>query len=119
MGADDPFVTAVLGSRTPSEIVTEAVDGTKLADPAFRKSLVEGGEAAVRASTNPMIVLARKVDPFDRQRIKSLEDNVESMETPAGEKIGQARFAVYGKSLYPDATFPPPGLATDRSKATR
>ena len=105
LGADDPFVNAVLGSRLPSDVVTEAVDGTKLADPAFRKSLVEGGEAAVHASTDPMIVLARKVDPFDRQRIKSLEDNVESVETPAGEKIGQARFAVYGKSLYPDATF--------------
>lgn len=105
LGADDPFVKAVLGSRTPNEIVTEAVDGTKLADPAFRKSLVEGGAAAVQASTDPMIVLARKVDPFDRQRIKSFEDNVESVETPAGEKIGQARFAVYGKSLYPDATF--------------
>ncbi len=105
LGADDPFVKAVLGSRLPSDVVTEAVDGTKLADPAFRKSLVEGGEAAVQASTDPMIVLARKVDPFDRQRIKALEDNVESVEIPAGEKIGQARFAVYGKSLYPDATF--------------
>ena len=105
LGADDPFVKAVLGSSTPSEIVTEAVNGTKLADPAFRKSLVEGGEAAVQASIDPMIVLARKVDPFDRQRTKAFEDNVESVETPAGEKIGQARFAVYGKSLYPDATF--------------
>jgi hypothetical protein len=105
LGADDPFVKAALGSRTPSDVVTEAVDGTKLADPAFRKSLVEGGETAVQASTDPMIVLARKIDPFDRQRIKTFEDNVESVETPAGEKIGQARFAVYGKSLYPDATF--------------
>ncbi len=96
LGADDPFVKAVLGSRSPSEVVTEAVDGTKLADPAFRKSLVEGGETAVQASTDPMIVLARKVDPLDRQRIKSFEDNVESVETPAGERIGQARFAVYG-----------------------
>jgi hypothetical protein len=105
LGGDDLFVKAVLGSRTPSDVVTEAVDGTKLADPAFRKSLVEGGEAAIQASTDPMMVLARKVDPFDRQRIKTFEDNVESIETPAGEKIGQARFAVYGKSLYPDATF--------------
>ena len=105
LGANDPFVKAILGSRSPNEVVTEAVEGTKLADPAVRKSLVEGGEAAVQASSDPMIVLARAVDPFDRQRIKSFEDNVESVETPAGEKIGQARFAVYGKSLYPDATF--------------
>lgn len=50
-------------------------------------------------------MLARTMDPFDRQRIKAFEEKVESVETPAGEKIGQARFAVYGKSLYPDATF--------------
>jgi hypothetical protein len=105
LGANDPFIKAVLGARTPAEVAKEAVEGTKLADPALRKSLLNGGEAAVQASSDPMIVLARTTDPFDRQRIKAFEDNVESVETPAGEKIGQARFAVYGKSLYPDATF--------------
>jgi hypothetical protein len=105
LSANDPFVKAVLGARTPAEVAKAAVEGTKLADPAFRKSLVQGGEAAVQASGDSMIVLARTIDPFDRQRIKAFEDNVESVETPAGEKIGQARFAVYGKSLYPDATF--------------
>jgi len=105
LGANDPFIKAVLGARTPAEMAKQTVEGTKLADPAFRKSLVEGGEAAVQASSDPMIVLARAIDPFDRQRIKNFENNVESVETPAGEKIGQARFAAYGKSLYPDATF--------------
>jgi hypothetical protein len=105
LGTDDPFIKAVLGSRTPAEVAKAAVEGTRLADPAFRKSLVDGGEAAVQASADPMIALARTIDPFDRQRIKAFEDNVESAEIPAGEKIGQARFAVYGKSLYPDATF--------------
>jgi hypothetical protein len=51
------------------------------------------------------MMLARTIDPFDRQRIKAFEEKVESVEIPAGEQIGQARFAVYGKSLYPDATF--------------
>ncbi len=105
LGADDPYVKALLGDRTPEEVAKEAIEGTKLADPAFRKSLVEGGESAVAASTDPLIVLARKADPFGREMIKSFENNVESVETPAGEKIGKARFAAYGKSLYPDATF--------------
>jgi len=105
LSANDPFIKAVLGARTPAEVAKATVEGTKLADPAFRKSLVEGGEAAVQASGDPMMVLARTIDPFDRQRTKAFEDNVESVETPAGEKIGQARFAIYGKSLYPDATF--------------
>ena len=105
LGADDPFIKAVLGARTPAEVAKAAVEGTKLADPAFRKSLVDGGEAAVQSSGDPMMGLARTIDPFDRHRIKAFEDNVDSVETPAGEKIGQARFAAYGKSLYPDATF--------------
>jgi len=105
LGANDPFMKAVLGARTPAEVAKATVEGSKLADPAFRRALVEGGVAAVQASTDPMIGLARTIDPFDRQRIKAFEDSVESVETPAGEKIGQARFAVYGKSLYPDATF--------------
>ena len=81
------------------------MNGTKLADPAVRRQLVEGGEAAVAASTDPMIVLARKLDPLRREMIKWQEDNVQSVEQRAGEKLGKARFAVYGKTTYPDATF--------------
>jgi hypothetical protein len=40
-----------------------------------------------------------------REIQKWFEDNVESVLTAAGAKIGQARFAVYSKSVYPDATF--------------
>jgi hypothetical protein len=66
---------------------------------------VEGGEAAVQASADPLIVFARRIEPAVREMYKWYEDNVESVETTAGEKIGKARFAAYGKSAYPDATF--------------
>jgi hypothetical protein len=105
LGADDPFVKAALEGRTPAALARELVSGTKLTDPAVRKSLVEGGEAAVQASTDPLIAFARRVDPFLREMRKWYEDNIESVETTAGEKIGKARFAAYGKSVYPDATF--------------
>ncbi|MBI3950717.1 MAG: S46 family peptidase [Acidobacteria bacterium] len=105
LGPDDPFIKAPLNGRPAAEVAKELIAGTKLADPAFRKSLVEGGEAAVAASTDPMIVVARKVDPLLREMRKWLEDNVLSVEVAAGEKIGKARFAAYGKSAYPDATF--------------
>lgn len=105
LGPNDPFVKAALNGRTPAEAAKELVAGTKLADPAFRKSLVEGGEAAVAASNDPLVAFARRVDPVLREMRKWTEDNVESVETAAGEKIGRARFAAYGKSTYPDATF--------------
>ncbi len=105
IGPNDPWVKAVLNGRTPQETATELVNGTKVADPAFRKALVDGGQAAVDASTDPMIVMARKLDPIRREQIKWFEDNVQSEQQQAGEQLGKARFAVYGKSTYPDATF--------------
>jgi hypothetical protein len=105
LGAEDPFVKAALAARSPAEVAKEIIAGSKLADPALRKSLVEGGEGAVQASTDPLIVLARRIEPVVREMRKWYEDGIESVETTAGEKIGKARFAVYGKSTYPDATF--------------
>ena len=104
-GPDDPFLKTILKGRTPAEAAAALVNGTKLADPALRRKLVDGGEAAVAASTDPMIVLARELDPMRREMIHWLQDNVESVEQRAGEELGKARFAVYGKSTYPDATF--------------
>jgi len=105
LGPEDEFVKAALGGKSPEEVAHEAISGTKLGDPAFRKQLVEGGEAAVAASTDPLVALARRVDPILRKERKWYEDTVQSIERSAGEKIGKARFAVYGKSMYPDATF--------------
>jgi hypothetical protein len=105
LGPEDPFVKAALGGKTPEAVAEELITGTKLGDPAFRKSLIDGGEAAVAASTDPLIVFARRLDPIRREMRKWYEDNIQSVEIASGEKIGKARFAVYGKTAYPDATF--------------
>jgi hypothetical protein len=107
LGPDDPFVKAALGGKPAAEAARAAISGSKMADPAFRKSLVDGGKAAVTASSDPLVVLARTVEPIVRETNKSYETEVESAEASAGEKLGRARFAVYGKSVYPDATFTP------------
>jgi hypothetical protein len=104
-GPNDPWVKLVLGGKRPREVAEALVRGTKLGDPEFRKRLVEGGEAAVAASDDTMIVLARKLDPMRRELIKWTEDNVDSVVQRAGEQLGKARFAVFGKTTYPDATF--------------
>jgi hypothetical protein len=105
LGPNDPWVKIVVDGQPPKSVATGLVTGTKLADPAFRKQLVEGGQAAVAACNDPMIVLARKLDPLLRENRKWFEDNVQSVEQRAGEQLGKARFAAYGKSAYPDATF--------------
>jgi Peptidase S46 len=105
LGPNDVFIQTVLNERSPKQVAAEVFANTKMGDPAFRKSLLEGGPAAVAASTDPLVVLAVKIDPIVREVRKWYEDNVQSVETSAGEKIGKARFAVYGKTTYPDATF--------------
>jgi hypothetical protein len=105
LGNEDPFLKLVLDGKTPEQTADALIYGSKLSDPAVRKQLIDGGEKAVNASTDPMIVLARKLDPMRREMIKWREENVTSVVEHAGEQLGKARFLVYGKSTYPDATF--------------
>ena len=105
VGKNDPYLQAVLQGGDPQTVANTLVDGTKLADPAVRKVLLDGGEAAVAASTDPMIVTARRLDPIIRERNRQIHDEMESILTPVEEKLGKARFLVYGKDAYPDATF--------------
>lgn len=107
LGPDDPFIKAALGGKTPAEAAKAAIASTKLADPAERKKLFDGGKAAIDASTDSLIVLARNVDPILRELRKRFEEEVESVESANGEKIARARFKAYGKSQPPDATFTP------------
>ena len=105
LGDGHPFVQAVLGRHTPAEVARQVVSGTTLRDPEARRALIKGGEAAVQASTDPMIVLARTIDPFARAYRRFSEEEVDAVITRATEKIGQARFAAYGVAVPPDATF--------------
>jgi hypothetical protein len=111
LGKSDVFAQAILQGGEVDATVSALVDGTKLAGAdmqaaiAFRKSLLDGGEAAVAASTDPMIAAARRADPILRAMNRRIKDTVTSVLTPAGEKLGKARFLVYGKDAYPDATF--------------
>ncbi|MEZ5423232.1 MAG: S46 family peptidase [Pyrinomonadaceae bacterium] len=105
LGVNDPFIRAAFGDAEVSEVVQRAVRETKLIDPAARKALMDGGKAAVAASKDPMVTLARRIEPVIRELRKWNDDNIASVETKAGERISKARFAVYGKSIPPDANF--------------
>lgn len=105
LGADDPFVKTVLNGKTPEEAATALIDGTQLAKVEFRKSLIDGGEKEITASTDPMIVLARKIVPFGDEAREWSEKYVSSVIGQASEAVGKARFVVYGRDLPPDANF--------------
>jgi hypothetical protein len=105
LGAGDPFVREAIGGSTPAEVARRVIGGTKLHDVAFRKTLFEGGADAINKSDDPLIVFARKVEPIVRELRAWEEENIKNVETAAGEKIANARFAAYGKTVYPDANF--------------
>ena len=103
-GAEHPLVQAILQGKSPRERAAELVTGSKLADVDVRRRLAEGGMEAIAASTDPMIALARTVDPYARALRKKQEDLFESVEHETYEHITRALFAEYGTGLYPDAT---------------
>jgi len=105
LGHDDPFVRAALGGKTPEHAAKAALLGTRVNDAVFRRRLVEGGPAAVEACEDPMIQLSRRVDAYYREMRKWYEDGIQSVERAEGNRIARARFAVFGKHIYPDATF--------------
>ena len=105
LGADDPQTRLLLGKESPEGLAARLVNGTKLADPAVRKALWDGGQAAINASTDPMIVYARSLDANDRVLQKRFDEQVDAPLTAAQAKLADARFAAYGDTLYPDATF--------------
>ena len=104
-GPNDPYIKAALQGRSPKDVAHEVTSGTKLGDAAYRKSLIEGGQSAIAAADDPFIALARRVAPITREQTIRTEQEIESVESAAEELLGQARFAVYGKSMHPDATF--------------
>ena len=105
LGAGDPAVVKALGGLPPRLRAEQLIHGTKLGDVAERKRLYEGKQAAIDASTDPLIALAKVFDAENRELRKRFEDEVDSKEKEGYSKIAQALFAIYGNSLYPDATF--------------
>lgn len=102
--ASEPVVEALAG-KSPRDRAVQLVQGTRLGDVAARKKLAAGGLEAIASSDDPMLQLARLVDGPARRVRKLYEEKVEEPQRQAYGRIAQARFAVFGTDLYPDATF--------------
>ncbi len=105
LGADDPFVHKMLGKESPEQLAHRLVTETHLDDPKVREELFKGGQSAIDASNDPMIRFAVLVNPDLLAVRKEAENRIDSPTRAATQKIAKARFAVYGTSIDPDATF--------------
>lgn len=105
LGANDATVAKVLAGKSPADAAQALITGTKLDDVAVRKQLYEGGMPAIEASTDPMIVLMRSIDPEARKYRTQYDDQVDAVERRDGGTLAKIRFAALGTNIYPDATF--------------
>jgi hypothetical protein len=104
-GGEHPFTRMALAGKSPIDRAQELVGGTKLLEVAARRECAGGGKAAIAASTDPMIALARAVDPYARAVRRKYEDLVQGVERESYAGISKALFRVRGTDVYPDATF--------------
>ncbi|MBS0266628.1 MAG: S46 family peptidase, partial [Planctomycetes bacterium] len=105
LGGDNPLAQKVLAGKSPAARASELILGSKLRDVAVRKQIAAGGKKAIAESTDPMIALAKLIDPEARVLRKKFDDEVTENERQGYAQIAKAIFQLQGTSNYPDATF--------------
>jgi hypothetical protein len=104
-GPGDAVVRQIFAGRTAERAAGDLAAQSKLYDVNARRALWEGGQAAVDASTDPVIVAMRALEPAALAARKLRDDAVEAPMRGLGRKVAEARFAALGTSVAPDATF--------------
>jgi len=117
LGPDHPVVKRVFGNRSAQQVAQAAVHGSRLGElradatghavGGYRKTLFDGGPAAIEAARDPMLELARALDGDARAVRKRVETEVDGPLRQEQERLADARLAAYRDRGYPDATFTP------------
>lgn len=103
---DDPVAQRVLAGQAPDALAAR-LSQSRLADPAYRLELWQGGAEAIAASNDPMIAFVRVWDADARLLRTQYVAQVEEPVARAQERIARARFRAFGEAQYPEATFSP------------
>jgi hypothetical protein len=105
LGFEHSLGKEILSGKSPANRATELIEGSQLADVGVRKKIAAGGVAAIKASNDPMIKLARQVDARARELRTMFDEQVDEPQKQAYGKISLARFEILGTDTNPDATF--------------
>jgi len=103
-GGDDPLVKKVLAGQSPQQRAASLIQGSQLASVEVRRQLADGDPAAIAASEDSMIQLARLLEP-EYRRLRKIRDHHDEISRQAYAKINAAQVAINGTGGYPDATF--------------
>lgn len=115
LSPDHPVIKKLLGNSSPQHLAIALVKGTRLQEiktnakgdavGGLRKTLWDADVATLAASNDPMLKFAASYDAEARAARKRFEEEVQGPLKKQQERLAQARFAVYGTGIYPDATF--------------
>jgi hypothetical protein len=103
-GGNDPLVKAALAGKNPRDRATEIIAGTKLMTAEGRKALAKSGLEGIQDSQDPLVTLVRSMES-EYRKVREATESLDEQERQAYAKITEAKFAVGGDSVYPDATF--------------
>jgi len=100
--AENPLVKAALNGRNPSD-AAKSILASSMKDEAARKALIDGGKSALALNREHAVVLAKTIYSIISEGQKKQAD-ADLIIREHGARIARARFEVYGKDTYPDAT---------------
>jgi hypothetical protein len=103
-GGNDPLVLAALSGKGPRERAAEIIASTQLKSGEARRALAKSGLDGITNSKDPLVQLVRSMEP-EYRKLRELTESLDEQERQAYAKITEAKFAIGGDSVYPDATF--------------
>ena len=102
--ATDAVRRQALGTQSPEDAARAMVRASQILTADQRRALVQGGAAAMAASADPFVALARVIDPLERP-IGTRWTQLQNEEAQNNELVARALLAVFGNTVAPDATF--------------
>jgi hypothetical protein len=103
-GGNDPLVVTALAGKSPKERASEIVANTALKTAEGRKAMAKLGFDAISQSKDPLVQLVRAMEP-EYRKLRDITESLDEQERQAYAKITEAKFALGGDTVYPDATF--------------
>jgi hypothetical protein len=104
LGPQHPFVARLTSGESPQAAAKRLIEGTRLDQVAERRKLLDGGAAAVDASTDALIVAVRDVYPIWSRLKRTLQDEIEGQEEKGYDEIARLKAHLGGAAQAPDAT---------------
>lgn len=103
LGASDPTVRRVLQNQTPQQVAQRLVENSALVDSTRFAQILDDGYLN---SGDPSVAITQALAPLYFTVSRQMQD-YQSTEDNLNARLAQARFAVFGYSIPPDATFTP------------